>query len=98
VTARGGLLNLFVTTGQVSDYTGAKGLLSGLPDVQWLLGDRGYNAEWFREALKDKGIRAYRETLEAWQEDCNTHRPLSALGNMTPREFAEKMMMDKLAA
>ncbi len=39
-----------------------------------------------------------RETLEAWQEDYNRYRPHSALGNMTPREFAEKMSMDKLAA
>lgn len=39
-----------------------------------------------------------RETLEAWQEDYNNHRPHSALGNLTPREFAEKTIMDKLAA
>ena len=29
-----------------------------LPDVDWLLGDRGYDADWFREALKDRGKRA----------------------------------------
>lgn len=39
--SQGRPLNLFVTAGQVSDYTGAKALPSGLPDVQWLLGDRG---------------------------------------------------------
>ncbi|MDA5558701.1 integrase core domain-containing protein, partial [Shimia sp. MMG029] len=39
-----------------------------------------------------------REVLEAWQEEYNTHRPHSVLGNLTPREFAEKMNMDKLAA
>ena len=33
-------------------------MLSSLPDVDWLLGDRGYDADWFRDALKDKGIRA----------------------------------------
>jgi len=33
-------------------------LLKGLPQVDWLLGDRGYDADWFREELKDKGIRA----------------------------------------
>ncbi len=38
------------------------------------------------------------ETLEEWQEDYNTQRPHSALGNLTPREFAEKTNMDKLAA
>ena len=51
-------LNLLVTAGQVSDYIGARAFLSSLPDVEWLLGDRGYDADWFREALKDKGIRA----------------------------------------
>ena len=51
-------LNLFVTAGQISDYIGARALLSSLPDVDSLLGDRGYNADWLREALKDKGIRA----------------------------------------
>src|SRR5690606_37465631 len=50
-------LNLFVTAGQVSDYIGARALLNSLPSVDWLLGDRGYDADWFREALEDKGIR-----------------------------------------
>ncbi len=48
---------MFVTPGQMSDYIGARALLSSLPDVEWLLGDRGYDADWFRETLKDKGIR-----------------------------------------
>ncbi len=33
-------------------------MLSSLPKVDWLLGDRGYDADWFRDALKDRGIRA----------------------------------------
>ena len=45
-----------MTAGQVSDYTGAEALLDGLPKAQWLLGDRGYDADWFRDALKEKGI------------------------------------------
>ncbi|KUP94683.1 transposase DDE domain protein [Tritonibacter horizontis] len=51
-------LNLFVTAGQVSDDIGARALLSSFPNVDWLLGDRGYDAGWFRDASKDKGIRA----------------------------------------
>jgi transposase len=47
-----------VTAGQVSVYIGARALLSSLPNVDWLLRDRGYDAEWFLEVLKDKGIRA----------------------------------------
>lgn len=45
-----------MTAGQVSDYTGAAALLDGFPKAQWLLGDRGYNADWFRDALQETGI------------------------------------------
>ena len=43
---------------RVRDYIGVRALLSSLPNVDWLLGDRGYGADWFTEALKDKGMRA----------------------------------------
>ena len=56
--SQGRPLNLFVTAGQVSDDIGARALRGDLPDVDWLLRDRGYDADWFREALQDKGIRA----------------------------------------
>jgi transposase len=56
--SRGRPLDLFITAGQVSDYIGARALLSGLPNVEWLLGHRGYDADWLREALQDKEIRA----------------------------------------
>jgi transposase len=56
--SQGRPLNLFVTAGPVSDYIGARALLGSLPKADWLLGDRGYDAGWFRDALKDKGIRA----------------------------------------
>ena len=55
--SQGRPLNLFVTAGQVSDYIGARALLSSLPNVDWLFGDRGYD-DWFRDALQDKGIRS----------------------------------------
>ena len=56
--SQGRPISFFVTAGQVSDYIGAAALLGSLPKVDWLLGDRGYDADWFRNALKDKGIRA----------------------------------------
>ena len=49
-------LRFFMTAGHVSDYTGAAALLGSLPAAGWLIADRGYDADWFREALKDKGI------------------------------------------
>jgi transposase len=54
--AMGRPISFFMTAGQVSDYTGAAALLDGLPNADWLLGDRGYDADWFRDALEEKGI------------------------------------------
>jgi len=56
--SQGRPLSLFVTAGQVSDYIGARALLSSLPKVDGLVGDRCYDAVWFQVALQDKGIRA----------------------------------------
>jgi transposase len=56
--ANGRPLSFFMTAGQVSDYTGAAALLDDLPKAQWLLGDRGYDAHWFRDALQEKGVKA----------------------------------------
>jgi transposase len=51
-------IRFFMTAGQISDYTGAAALLDSLPKANWLLADRGYDADWFREALEDKGIKS----------------------------------------
>lgn len=56
--SQGRPLDLFITSGQVSDHIGARALLSSLPKVDWLLGDRRYDTGWFREALKDRGTSA----------------------------------------
>jgi transposase len=45
----------FITAGKVSDKTGAAALMNDLPKAKWLRADRGYDADWFREALVDKG-------------------------------------------
>jgi transposase len=55
--ATGRPIRFFISAGQVSDYTGASALLSSLPKADWLLGDRGYDADWLREALQDRGIK-----------------------------------------
>ena len=55
--AEGRPIRLFITAGQVRDYTVARALVSSLPSADWLLGDRGYDADWFREALIEKGIK-----------------------------------------
>ena len=45
-----------MTAGQVSDYTGARELLDSLPQAKHMLADRGYDANWFRKGLEEKGI------------------------------------------
>ncbi|WP_415518859.1 MULTISPECIES: IS5 family transposase [Gluconobacter] len=58
VTDRNGRpLDFFMTAGQISDYTGAAALLDGLPSAEWMLADRGYDADWLRDALEEKGIK-----------------------------------------
>ena len=48
-----------LTAGQVSDYKGATLLMDAidaLPEARELLADRGYDADWFRDALRARGI------------------------------------------
>jgi transposase len=77
---RGRPVRFFITAGQVSDYTGAAALMNGLPEADWLLADRGYDADWFREGLVDKGIRPCipgrksRKTTIRYDKRCYKHR------------------------
>ena len=41
----------------MSDYKGAALMLPVLPKAKVLLGDKGYDADWFRKALAKRGIR-----------------------------------------
>lgn len=54
--ANGRPLSFFMTAAQVSNYIGAAAQLDELPKAQWLLADRGYDADWFEDALQEKGI------------------------------------------
>ena len=52
-------LAMTLTEGQVSDYKGAALLMDAidaLPEARELLADRGYDADWFRDALCARGI------------------------------------------
>lgn len=47
---------MFLSAGQTSDYVGARAMLSSLPSAKMLVADRGYDADWLRWALADRGI------------------------------------------
>ncbi len=48
-------LILLLTEGQMSDYKGAALMLNVLPRAKELLGDKGYDADWYRKALTERG-------------------------------------------
>jgi transposase len=48
-------LVLLLTEGQMSDHKGARLILDALPPAQSLIADRGYDSDWFRQALIDRG-------------------------------------------
>ena len=66
--ATGRPIGFFMSAGQVSDYTGAAALLGSLPKAGWLLADRGYDADWSREALKDRGDKGLNPRSKVPQE------------------------------
>ena len=47
---------LLLTEGQASDYKGAAMILPALPPAAVLIGDRGYDSDPFRHALRAMGI------------------------------------------
>jgi transposase len=49
---------MLLSEGQMSDYKGAALMLDALPRAKALLGDKGYDADWFRAALAKRKIMA----------------------------------------
>jgi transposase len=47
---------MLLSEGQMSDFHGAALMYEALPRAKTLLADRGYDANWFREALIENGI------------------------------------------
>ena len=41
---------MLLSEGQMSDYKGAALMVDALPPAKQLLGDKGYDADWFRQA------------------------------------------------
>ena len=49
---------MLLSEGQMSDYKGTALMINALPRAKALLADRGYDADWFRHALAERGIAA----------------------------------------
>ena len=49
---------MLLSEGQMSDYKGAALMIDDLPPAKVLLGDKGYDADWLRDALAERGMQA----------------------------------------
>ena len=47
---------MLLSAGQMSDYKGAALMFEAIPPAKAMLADRGYDADWFRNALVRRGI------------------------------------------
>ena len=80
-----GPVGFFMIAGQVSDHSGAGALWDGLPKAEWRLADRGHDADWLREASKDKvstrtaGYLSIPATSPHWPVPCDA-RGVKAAG------------------
>ena len=55
-TGAGKPLVMLLSEGQMSDHKGAWFLLESLPPASTLIADRGYDSNWFRDALGTRGV------------------------------------------
>lgn len=46
---------MLLSEGQMSDYKGAALMMEAIPPAKDMLADRGYDADWFRDALLARG-------------------------------------------
>lgn len=49
---------MLLSEGRMSDYKGAALMIDALPPTRQKLADKGYDADWFRRALAERGITA----------------------------------------
>lgn len=49
---------MLLSEGQMSDFGGAALMIDAFPKAKALLGDKGYDADWFRDALATRKIEA----------------------------------------
>jgi transposase len=87
--AKGRPIRMFLSAGHTSDYIGARALLSSIPPTAALLGNRGYDADWFRDALVEIGISPCIPSRRSWKEaiphDANLYRQRHKIENMFAR-------------
>jgi transposase len=89
VDAKGRPIGMYLSAGQTSDYIGARALLDALPPAGVLLADRGYDADWYRNALIARDIEpcipSRRGRKTAVSHDAGLYRRRHKIENMFAR-------------
>ena len=88
-------LIMLLSEGQMSDYKGAALMLDALPRAKAMLGDRGYDADWFRNALIKRGIVP---CIPSKANRKNTNRPRSDALSPAPQNRKHVRQAQGLAA
>lgn len=80
---------MLLTEGQMSDYKGAALMFDAMPPAPVLLGDRGYDADWLRQALAERGtiacIPSRKNRKVAIAHDATLYRQRYRIENMFGR-------------
>jgi putative transposase len=88
----------------MQDWIGAVGARTAYiaPGSPWENGFiESFNGSFRDECLNEtlfSSLPEARDRITDWKEDYNSHRPHSSLGNLTPNEFATKLILEKQAA
>ena len=80
---------MLLSKGQMSDYRGAALMIDAFPNTGVLLGDRGYDAEWFRQALIARGIASKICSAKSKTGDASTHDTIAAHTQSCPQSAAQ---------
>ena len=77
---------MLLTEGNRSDFIGAALILDKLPKAAVMIGDRGYDADWFRQGLKERGIEvcipSKKNRVKAVDHDAKLYRKRHKIENM----------------
>ena len=96
VDANGNLVRFFITKGQQSDFTKAIDLVDGL-DASYVVGDKGYDANYFIEAIQSAGGKAVIPPKSNRKEQRQYDKCIYAARNLVERFFLKLKNFRRIA-
>jgi transposase len=87
---KGRPLVMLLSPGQMSDYKGAAMMIDALPKARELIGDKGYDGDWFRQALIARG------TVPCIPSKSNRKKPIPHDPVLYPQRHKVEIMFGRL--